>query len=84
MHATGLTGTTIWDKSDCETFLDCATNIAKLFGCIAELLRCIAKLFGSIAKLFLRNSDCAITIISELMGRISQLLARIAKLFLRN
>ena len=42
-------------KSYCETLLDCATNIAKLFGRIAKLLLRIAKLFGRIAKLFLRN-----------------------------
>ena len=42
-------------KSYCETLLDCATNIAQLFGRIAKLLRRIAKLFGRIAKLFLRN-----------------------------
>ena len=42
-------------KSYCETLLDCATNIAKLFGRIAQLFRCIAKLFGRIAQLFLRN-----------------------------
>ena len=44
-----------WIKSYCETLLDCATNIAQLFGRIAKLLRRIAKLFGRIAKLFLRN-----------------------------
>ena len=42
-------------KSYCEALLDCATNIATLFGRIAQLFRCIAKLFGRIAQLFLRN-----------------------------
>ena len=42
-------------KSYCETLLDCATNIAQLFGRIAQLFRGIAKLFGPTAQLFLRN-----------------------------
>ena len=52
----------MWIKSYCETLLDCATNIAKLFGRIAQLFRCIAKLFGRIAQLFLRNWDYATSI----------------------